>query len=43
LRSSGHCIYTNVTKNGKKAYRLGRPSRAMVAACAAVFGNTFFQ
>jgi predicted ArsR family transcriptional regulator len=43
LRSEGHSIYTNVTKNGKTAYRLGRPSRAMVAAAFAVAGSALFN
>jgi hypothetical protein len=43
LRSEGYAIYNNTTKNGKTAYRLGTPSRAMVAAAfrnsgARVFG-----
>ena len=43
LRSEGHAIYTNQTKNGKTAYRLGTPSRRMVAAAYAVLGSQGFQ
>ena len=43
LRSQGYSIYSNVAKNGKTAYRLGRPSRAMVAAAFAVAGSTMFS
>jgi hypothetical protein len=42
LRSEGHSIYTNKTKNGKTAYRLGTPSRRMVALAYAVGGNHVF-
>ena len=42
LRSQGHSIYTNKTKNGKTAYRLGKPSRHMVALAYAVVGNDAF-
>ena len=31
LRGMGYSIYTNRTKNGKVAYRLGTPSKRMVA------------
>lgn len=43
LRAEGHAIYTNVTKNGKTAYRMGRPSRAMVAAAFASAGSSLFN
>lgn len=43
LRSEGHAIYTNSTKNGKTAYRLGNPSREMVAAAYAVLGSDAFS
>lgn len=43
LRAEGHAIYTNSTKNGKTAYRLGTPSRRMVAAAYAVLGSQAFQ
>jgi len=42
LRSQGYSIYSNVAKNGKTAYRLGTPSRAMVAAAFAASGSTYF-
>lgn len=42
LRSEGHAIYTNQTKNGKTAYRLGTPSRRMVAAAYAALGGQAF-
>jgi hypothetical protein len=42
LRAEGHAIYTNKTKNGKTAYRLGKPSRAMVAIAYASSGNQLF-
>lgn len=31
LRNEGHCIYTNKVK-GKTAYRLGEPSKGVIAA-----------
>ena len=44
LRSQGHAIYTNVDKKTKNvAYRLGRPSRAMVAAAFASQGSAVFS
>lgn len=43
LRSMGHAIYSNTSKNGKTAYRLGRPSRAMVAAAFAAQGSAAFN
>jgi predicted ArsR family transcriptional regulator len=46
LRSEGHCIYTNkkTLDSGKTItyYRLGKPSREMVAAAHAVFGAEVF-
>jgi len=42
LRAEGHSIYTNKTKSGKTAYRLGTPSRRMVALAYAVGGNHIF-
>lgn len=42
LRSEGFAIYTNSTKNGKTAYRLGTPSRKMVAAAYAMYGSEAF-
>lgn len=43
LRSEGHAIYTNTTKNGKASYRLGKPSRAMVAAAYKQAGSEAFS
>jgi len=43
LRAQGYSIYSNTAKNGKTAYRLGKPSRAMVAAAYAVGGSEMFQ
>ena len=43
LRAKGYSIYSNVAKNGKTAYRLGTPSRAMVAAAFAVQGASVFN
>lgn len=43
LRSMGYPIYSNLAKNGKTAYRLGTPSRRMIAAAFAVAGNTVFN
>lgn len=42
LRNQGYSIYTNVNSNGKTTYRLGRPSRAMVAAAYRQNGSTLF-
>jgi biotin operon repressor len=43
LRAEGYAVYTNQTKNGKTAYRLGTPSRKMVAAAYAMFGGEAFS
>lgn len=43
LRADGYSIYSNATSAGKTAYRLGRPSRAMVAAAYSAFGSQVFQ
>ena len=43
LRAEGHAIYSNTTKNGKLAYRLGTPSRRMVAAAYATMGGDAFS
>ena len=43
LRQDGNCIYTNVAKNGNKTYRLGKPSRSIVAAAAKAFGGSIFS
>ena len=43
LRAQGYSIYSNTAKNGKTASRLGRPSRAMVAAAYAAMGSSVFN
>jgi hypothetical protein len=43
LRADGYAVYTNQTKNGKTAYRLGTPSRKMVAAAYAMMGGEAFS
>lgn len=43
LRAQGYSIYSNTAKNGKTAYRLGTPSRAMVAAAFAAQGSSVFN
>ena len=47
LRSAGHAIYLNERTNSKgevtQKYRLGTPSRAMVAAAYAVLGTDAFS
>lgn len=43
LRNEGHCVYTNITKAGKKTYRLGKPSRTIVAAAAKAYGGRLFS
>ena len=43
LRADGYAVYTNQTKNGKTAYRLGTPSRKMVAAAYAMMGGDAFS
>ncbi len=46
LRAEGHCIYTNkkTLENGKTItfYRLGKPSREMVAMAHAILGGQAF-
>ena len=46
LRAEGYCIYTNkkTLDNGKTItyYRLGKPSREMVAAAHAIYGAEVF-
>lgn len=42
LRAQGYSIYTNKLKNGKTAYRLGTPSRRMVALAYSMVGNDAF-
>ena len=44
LRASGQPIYTNVNANtGATTYRLGTPSRAMIAAAYEAAGSSVFQ
>jgi len=43
LRASGQPIYTNTAKNGTTVYRLGRPSRAMIAAAYQAVGSSVFE
>jgi biotin operon repressor len=43
LRAQGYSIYSNTAKNGKTAYRLGPPSRRMVAAAFAIAGSSVFN
>ncbi len=43
LRSEGHAVYANTrSSDGKTIYRLGTPSRAMVAAAYAAMGSSAF-
>jgi predicted ArsR family transcriptional regulator len=43
LRGEGYAVYTDTRKtDGKTFYRLGSPSRAMVAQAYAVFGTEAF-
>jgi predicted ArsR family transcriptional regulator len=43
LRKEGNAVYSYTRKgDGKTFYRLGRPSRKMVAAAYAVFGSQAF-
>lgn len=42
LRSEGYPVYTNSDAKGT-SYRLGTPSRTMVAAAYALLGNRAFQ
>lgn len=42
LRAAGYPVYSNVNKSGKTAYRLGRPSREMIAAAYAAAGSSVF-
>lgn len=43
LRASGYPIYTNTAKNGATVYRLGTPSRAMIAAAYRAAGSSVFE
>ena len=43
LRKDGHAVYSNARKtDGKTVYRLGTPSREMVAMAYAVMGSQVF-
>lgn len=43
LRSEGHAVYANTrSSDGKTFYRLGTPSRTMVAAAYAAMGSAAF-
>lgn len=42
LRAEGYSIYKNKTKTGQTVYRLGTPSRAMVAAAYSLMGAQAF-
>lgn len=41
LRTEGFCVYTN--RGERTTYRMGRPSRAIVAAAYQVAGSTIFS
>ena len=43
LRKDGYAIYSNKGKNGKITYRIGTPSRAMVAAAFSSVGSSVFS
>jgi len=43
LRANGYAIYTNTAKNGTTVYRLGTPSRAMIAAAYKAAGSSVFE
>tara|TARA_R110000822_G_scaffold25600_1_gene77397 strand:- start:1170 stop:1418 length:249 start_codon:yes stop_codon:yes gene_type:complete len=43
LRKDGYAIYSNRGKNGKTSYRIGSPSRAMVAAAYNSAGSSVFS
>jgi len=44
LRREGLCIYENKTAEGKVAYRMGTPSKSVVAAgLAAIYGDFGYQ
>jgi predicted transcriptional regulator len=46
LRSQGHCVYSNAAKlaDGTETtkYRIGKPSRRMIAAANAILGASAF-
>ena len=43
LRANGYAVYTNTAKNGATVYRMGSPSRAMIAAAYAAVGSSVFE
>tara|TARA_B100000287_G_scaffold435622_1_gene505021 strand:- start:3286 stop:3546 length:261 start_codon:yes stop_codon:yes gene_type:complete len=43
LRAKGYAIYTNTNKAGNPTYRLGTPSRAMIASAFAQNGSALFS
>ena len=43
LRKDGYAIYSNKAKSGKTTYRIGSPSRAMVAAAYNSAGSSVFS
>ena len=43
LRQAGFPIYANTTKRGTTSYRLGTPSRGMIAAAYAIAGDAIFR
>lgn len=43
LRNTGVCVYTTRTDSGSYAYRLGSPSREMVAMAYAAVGGSLFR
>lgn len=42
LRSEGYAVYTNTNKDGKVSYRIGTPSRSMIAAAYNLSGSALF-
>lgn len=42
LRTRGFCIYTSRNTKGNTSYRLGNPSREMVAAAYTLTGSALF-
>lgn len=42
LRTEGYSIYTNTNSNGVVRYRIGKPTRAIVAAGYSVLGGSAF-
>lgn len=43
LRTEGFCIYTNRNNMGTATYRLGRPSRQIVATAYRIAGSVIFR